>query len=202
MVDTTYSNYYGVGALDTPSDLEQDKIAYRKTLEDLRTQYRKQRFYTYRERQNFLLRIREAERNYNAILGEILRIRRDTRYELYTAQEARRVSGIDVTVEVSLDGVVYSNPAPNIPNGKRVWVRAKIDEAHRGNVGVPKTHELVHLTWSYSTKYIKLDNIPASGHDEYFVSFPLIITREFTSPASGTTKYNWLVYADLYARTD
>lgn len=192
-----YSTRTGV----TSAELDAEKLRLQRELDALRIDFLKQRFLTYTQRQNFLTRIREAEAKYNGILSEILRSTKRIPYDLYASTQPIRQSGIDVTVEFSLDGVIFSNPAPTIANNVRVWVRAKIDEAHRGNVGVPKTHELVHLKWVYSTAiYRKFDNIPVSGHDEYFVSFPLVITREFQTATTGSTKHNFLVYADIYEK--
>lgn len=198
-----YSGDYAVGALDTFEELLKERDTLKKQLSSLQAEYAKRRFRTYTERKNFLARIRKLEQQLHLVLRDLTAFTARPNANLHTKTKPKVKSGINVTVELSLDGVIFSNPAPTVPNGARLWVRAKIETAHTGEIGVPQTPEMCHISWAHTAKgYIKQDYIPISGHDEYFVSFPLVITREFLAPASLPTRSNWLVYVDVYERVN
>jgi hypothetical protein len=154
---------------------------------------------TYSVRANLLDRIRTLE-SQAAALTRLLQSEQATYAgDLYKAQTQLVKGGVDVTVEISLDGVYYSNPAPDIPVNSIIWVRCVISDAHRGTTssGVPVTHIMAHLSWIPGTGYVAQDWIPDSGHDVVFVSQPLIITRKFKAPAADTDQ-EFLVNVDLY----
>lgn len=156
------------------------------------------RWHGYKQRRSLMERLRKAERANTVTLAQITKLGSQAPASLYSPKQQQIIGGLNIRVEISLDGLTYSNPGPTIPNSAHIWVRAIIDEAHRGEAGFPKTHEMCHVTWSYYSGFHKLDIIPASGHDEFFVSYPLTLTREFTAPSSGSTHHDFFVYVDLY----
>lgn len=200
---TDFTDDYGVGGTGidkegNPTILQAEEAKLVAEVKALKAKYRTTRFATYKARQNFLKRIRTTEQEQQLIKLQLVALQKNTKYQLYRAQENKRKSGLSVVVSISVDGLAYSNPAPKILNSQHIWVRAEINDVHVGQVGLSKTHELVHLTWSYYSRFTHLDTIPATGHDEYFVSYPLVIIREFNAPSSGSTAHNFLVYADAY----
>lgn len=156
------------------------------------------RWHTYKQRRSLMARLRAAETANRAVLSQLTKLGETQGVGLYTKKKQQTVGGVNIRVELSLDGLAFSNPGPVIPHSAHIWVRATIDEAHRGEAGYPKTHEMCHITWSYFSGYHPRDTIPKAGHDEFFVSYPLIITREFDAPGSGSTKHDFFVYVDLY----
>lgn len=171
-------------------------------MDSLKQAVRHHRWHNYKQRKNLMERLRRSEQRYRALYAQLLKLGDAAPYSLFQRHVPKRRSGVNVIVDLSLDGLVFSNPAPKIPNGHRIWVRARIEEAHTGDVGVPKTHEMCHITWAFSKRYRPQDTIGAVGRDEYFVSSPLTVTREFLAPTTGSTKKNFFVYVDLYTRVD
>jgi len=168
----------------------------------LQNRYDKTRLSDKLTRRNLLTRIRAAEKAYDEILKKLLLLDPELGVgNSYRSSQAKQKSGVTIDVEISLDGVVFSNPAPTVPANSTIYVRAVIDEGHTGTTGEPKTHEMLYLQWILGKGYTRLDTIPSTGHVEYFVSFPLTITRKFHAPSSHTAK-NFLVYVDLYDPVD
>lgn len=167
-------------------------------ISSLKSSIRHHRFHTYRQRRNLMERLARAERLSKSLIAQLLRDGVAAPYSLYQRQQPHRRSGLNVIVELSLDGTAYSNPAPVVPNGVKVWVRVAIEESHTGELGIPRTHEMYHISWAFSSVYVPIDGVPAAGRDHYVVSNPLIIIREFRSPSSGTTKKNFFAYIDVY----
>lgn len=164
----------------------------------LQNKYDKTRLSDKQTRRNLMSRIRAAEKAYDEILKKIMKL--DSTLGVgnsYRASQVKVKNGVVVTVEISTDGITFSNPGPTIPKNSTIYVRAVIDEAHTGTYGEPKTHEMCHLRWVLGKGYTRLDTIPSTGHAVYFVSFPLTITRKFHAPSSNTAQ-NFLVYCDLY----
>jgi hypothetical protein len=180
--------------------LLQREYSAEEKVSSLKDALRHHRFHGALQRRNLVARIAAAEKAYNALYAQLLKLGESAPYSLYQKQLATRKNGITVTVELSLDGLSFSNPAPPVPNHAHVWVRAKIEENHTGAFGIPKSHELLHVTWVYSPLYTRRDHIGSAGRDEFFVSNPLILTREFIAPASGSTKHDFFVYVDTYER--
>ena len=150
---------------------------------------------------SILHRQREAEDALHNLLNDYLRTQKVLPLSLltYTRQYQKVKGGFLILVQISLDGVSYSNPAPSVPNKKRIWVKAQIEDAHRGVAGErPVTHDLCRTTWKYPKGYRQQDTVSPGGRDEYFVSFPLVIIREFLAPTSGSTKGAFLLDVDLY----
>lgn len=183
-------------------DLERKVYKQYEAVSSLKAALRHHRFHTYLQRRNLLDRIRAAELKYHAILAELLATGEAAPYSLYQKHKVTRKNGFDVVVELSLDGFGFSNPPPPIPNDVVVWVRARISENHTGVFGIPQTHELIHVVFSYSSFYKSMDGVSKSGRDHYMVSNPLTVTRQFRSPASGSTKHNFFVYCDAYEPVD
>lgn len=164
----------------------------------LQNKYDKTRLSDKQTRRNLMSRIRAAEKAYDALLKKILKL--DPTLGVgnsYRSSQVKVKNGITVTVEVSTDGKAFSNPAPKVTANSTIYVRATIDEAHTGTYGEPKTHEMCHLKWILGKGYTRLDTVKSTGHVEYFVSFPLVITRKFKAPAANTAK-NFFVYVDLF----
>lgn len=164
----------------------------------LKDALRHHRFHTYTQRRNIVERLARAEKSYHALYAQLLASGVAAPYGLFQRHKATRKNGFDVTVELSLDGFAFSNPPPPVPNGVVVWVRALIQENHTGTIGIPQSHELVHVTFAYSTTYHPMDGVSKSGRDHYLVSNPLTVTRQFLAPASGSTRHNFFVYVDAY----
>ncbi len=164
----------------------------------LKSALKHHRFHNALQRRNLQARLTKAERAYKALYAELLKDGEAAPYSLYQKHKATRKNGFDVVVELSLDGFSFSNPPPPIPNSAVVWVRAHISENHTGSFGIPQTHELIHVTYAYSTVYTPMDHVSKSGRDHYMVSNPLTVTRQFQAPDSGSTKHNFFVYVDAY----
>lgn len=169
-----------------------------KRMSYLQNKYDKTRISDKVTRKNIMARLRAAEKAYDEILKKLLTL--DPTLGVgnsYRETQAKTKNGVNVTVDISVDGVTFSNPGPEVPANHTIYVRCTIDEAHTGTTGQPKTHEMVHLKWILGKGYTRLDTIPSTGHVEYMVSFPLIITRKFKAPSSHTAQ-NFLVYVDLF----
>jgi hypothetical protein len=185
---------------DTIASLEAQLPRQQDQITALRRQYAHTRASAYVTRRHLLERIRAAEKKYDEVLRKLLALNPDLGVgNMYKPIKPKITGGLNIRVEISLDGHAYSNPAPKIPAHHHIWVRAIIDDAHRGVVGVPETHEIAHARWVIGKGYTPLDTIGGSGHDVYFVCNPLVLTREFTAPATGTAR-NFFVYVDLYKR--
>jgi hypothetical protein len=197
----------GVTGSSGATDYTKDQVdALQKQYDDqttalsaLNTQLASTRLSQYAIRKNLLDRIRAAERKIAALLAKLTEEKAVVAGDAYARATQYSRGSVHVMVDISLDGTSYSNPAPTVPSGSIIWVRCTISQAHVGTSGsgVPVTHELAHLTWIPGAGYVAQDSIPASGHDVYFVSQPLIITRKFRAPGGDTAK-NFLVNVDLY----
>jgi hypothetical protein len=186
--------------VSTLSSLEGQLPRIGQQIATLEKQYAHTRANAYLTRRNILSRIREAEKKYDALLAKILKIDPGVGIgSLYRATTPRVTGGLHITVEISLDGHAYSNPAPSVPADHHVYVRAIIDDAHRGFVGVPETHESYRVRWRIGRGYRPLDPIKAAGHDVLASSTPLYVVREFTAPHTNTAQ-NFLVFVDPYTR--
>ena len=146
-------------------------------------------------RRNLKERIRKAEKRYNEVYRRLTKKTPTIGVgNLHRPRVPRTKSGLDVRVEISLDGKYFSNPAPKIPPSSRIWVRAVIQDTTTQEIGVNNGYEILHVDWKVPNGYVRLDTINRWGQDVMMVSNPLIITRKFTAPAS-TTRKNWLVIA-------
>lgn len=173
----------------------------RTEINTLRAEYSATRLSQYKLRRNLLARIAEAERQLNDLLHHTLGVEDTHTASLYKPRVAFNKFGLLVILELSLDGTYYANPAPKVPAGKTVWVRATIDEAHHGERGIPFTHDMFRLRWTVPSGFTPLDTIPKTGHDVYAVCWPLVVTRRFKAPGSGTNR-NWLLDVWPYERLD
>lgn len=170
-----------------------------KEIRDLREKYRHTRLSQYKARRNLLARITAAERRYNDLMHHVLREQDRHTASLYKPRVTANEAGLLVILELSLDGTYYSNPAPVVPPNATVWIRGVIEEAHHGDLGIPRTHDMFRLRWTLGKGYTPLDNIPRTGHDVYAVCWPLVITRRFQAPGSNTKK-NFLLDVYPYER--
>src|SRR4051812_39777100 len=84
----------------------------REQVASLKSALAHHRFHTYRQRHNLLARLARAERRVHDVYLHLLRDGESAPYSLYQRQQHKRKSGFNVTVELSLDGFVFSNPAP------------------------------------------------------------------------------------------
>jgi len=149
-------------------------------------------------RRNLLDRIRAAETAYDGLYAKLLTLDPTLGVgNMYKPSVPKKIGGVNVRVEISTDGDYFSNPASVPPANSTVYVRAVIDQSNAGTKGVQRLAEMAHLTWVIGAGYTKLDEIGSGGHDVYFVSGPLVITRKFKAPAAATDK-NFMVYVDLY----
>jgi hypothetical protein len=181
------------------ASMKKQAATIKKEISSLRADLRHHRLSSYSVRRNILARIRKAEQTYNTLLQNLHIAEKVVSGELYRKKLQKIKGGVDVRVEISLDGIYYSNPAPDIKPNKIIYVRCIISDAHRGvsGSGIPITHEMAHLTWVAGKGYVAQDKIPKGGHNVWFVSHPLVIIRKFKSPASKTNQ-NFLVNVDLY----
>jgi hypothetical protein len=124
-------------------------------------------------------------------------------FTVFGSRQPRPISGIIVHVDVSTDGLYFSNPAPTIKNNQRVWVRTRVDAGEKSGPGdksdIPY---LCQMRWVVPRGWRRQDTIGSAGRKEFFVSLPLTVTREFKAPTSGSTKANWGVYVDVFAPLD
>ncbi len=160
---------------------------------------------SYSQKRTLVRRIRELEDRLDALYRRYMRALHGGQATLYnTRKKPKTQAGLAVRMDVSTDGRYFSNPSPKIGNGKRVWVRAQIDIAQKSPFSTAKTEipELIRCTWVIPTGWTKRDVYSRFGRIEYVVSLPLIITREFTSPSSGSTKAKFGMYADPYYMDD
>lgn len=171
----------------------------RQEITDLKAQLRHTKLSQYKVRRNLLERISAAERRYNDLMHHVLTSDDQHTASLHKPAQAYNHAGLRVTLELSLDGTYYSNPAPKVPKSAIVWVRAVIEENHHGDKGIPQTHDMFRLQWKPAAGYRALDSIPRTGHDVYAVCWPLVVTRRFRAPATGTNK-NWLLDVYPYSR--
>lgn len=158
------------------------------------------RFATEHYRNNILKRERAIERLLHSMNAVIHTDQTALNAALYQAQQIKEKGGITVTVELSLDGSSYSNPAPAVAHSAHVWVRAIIVQTitKPKNSGVAITHSIAHTQWTVPRGWTALDTIGRAGRDEYLVSNPLTVIREFTAPGSGATNKPFFVYVDVY----
>lgn len=183
-----------------PGDLIGREIAatsINEQIRRLRYQYRHTRLSHYKVRRHLLARIRQLESRLKALYSDTLTADPAHTASLYKPSVAYNKAGFKVLLELSLDGTYYANPAPVVPANATVYVRATIDEAHHGDAGIPRTHQMFRLRWKIGKNYTALDTIPRTGHDVYAVCWPLVITRKFRAPAMGT-KRNFLLDVDAY----
>lgn len=175
-----------------------DEKSRRRVLKELRNTPLSDR----RTRRSIKQRIRKSEQRYNEIYRNLTRKNPTIGVgNLHRPRVPRNKSGIDVRVEISLDGKYFSNPAPTIPGDSTIWVRVVVTDTTTQEVGVTNGYEIAHVDWKIPAGYSKLDTLNNWGHDVMFVSNPLIITRKFTAPASETNK-NWLVIVRAMERFD
>lgn len=161
--------------------------------------------HSYTERNSLLKRIRRLEDDLNRLYAQYLRKLKTAPVSVYGTRKKPRVyAGISVQMDVSTDGQYYSNPSPRITNGHRVWVRSRIEMAQKSPFSTVKTEipEMVRCTWVIPRHWTILDRYSRFGRIEPVVSLPLIITREFKAPSSGTTRANFGMYADPYYYVD
>lgn len=187
--------------MSTLNEMFETLKTYESTLRKLRRQLSNTRLSQYTTRRNILQRIAEVEGRYKRLYAKYLTATRTYEASLYKPTKAYFKNGFHVTLELSLDGVYYSNPAPKVPVNANVWVRAVIDEAHHGDAGVPRTHDMFRLRWVKGKGYTALDTIPSTGHTVYAVCWPLVIVRKFNAPSSNTKK-NFLLDVEAYERVD
>jgi len=185
---------------DAIADARAALVRTQDTILNLKHKLSHTRLNQYAVRRNLLARIAAAEKRYALIYARLLRADPGIAVgSLYKPVKPAFLGGLNVRVEISLDGTYYSNPAPTVPANSIIWVRAIIDDSHRGETGIPKTHEMVHLAWVPGKGYTALDTVRKTGHNEYFVCHPLVITRRFRAPATNTKK-NFMVYVDTFER--
>lgn len=187
--------------------LRRDQIAEaraERAASKLRNELSKARFASAHYRQNILVRLRKAEKTVHNLNTAIHKDQTTLAASLYQAQQIKNMGGVTVTVEASLDGQAYSNPAPTIPHSAHVWIKATIVETivKPKSSGVPITHTRAHVHWVIPSGWVAMDTIPKSGRDEFLVSNPLTIIREFTAPSSGPTNKPHFCYVDVYEQID
>jgi len=160
---------------------------------------------SYLERRHLLTRIRAIKDRLDALNAAYLRAESGKPATVFnTRKKARKRAGLAVRVDISTDGRYFSNPAPSISNTQRVWVRCQIDIAQKSAFATKPTliPELVRCTWKIPRGWTILDRYSRFGRVEHVVSLPLVITREFKAPSSGTTKARFGVYVDPYYPVD
>lgn len=156
---------------------------------------------TYTERATLLRRIRALEDLLAALHAQITRARAKLPTTIFgTSKKPRIYAGLSIQGDISTDGRYFSNPAPKIANSARAWVRFRIDMAQRSPFSTTKTEipEMIRFQWVLPRGYTSLDRYSRFGRIEPVVSLPLVVTREFKAPSSGSTKANFGVYADPY----
>lgn len=163
---------------------------------------------SYTERQTLNRRIRQLEDRLAALYAQYLRALKQGGpgpvTVFGTTKKPRTVAGLSVSMDISTDGTYFSNPAPQITNSKRVWVRLKVDVAQKSPFATTKTDlpEMVRCTWVIPKRWVSQDIYGKYGRVEYVVSSPLVVTREFKAPSSGSTKANFGCFVDPYYPID
>ena len=158
---------------------------------------------SYTERNALMARIRHAEDTIVALTTAIQRAQTTKVYPVTVFGTKKRPSirqGLSCTMDISTDGFYFSNPAPKIANGQRVWVRLRIAVAQASPFATVRTEipEMIRCTWVIPKGWKRLDNYSNAGRVERFVSNPLTVTREFKAPSSGTTKAKFGCFVDPY----
>lgn len=154
-------------------------------------------------RKHLLLRIRRLEDHLNKLYAQFLAKNVPGAFTVFGSRQPRPISGIIVHVDVSVDGVYFSNPAPTVKNKQRVWVRTRVDTGEKSGAGDRSDLPyLCQMRWTVPKGWTRQDNIGLAGRKEFFVSLPLTVTREFKAPTRGSTKANWGVYVDVFHPLD
>jgi hypothetical protein len=155
----------------------------------------------YTDRNSLQRRIRTLQDRMDSLYRQYLKAQNANPVSVFGTKTKPRVrGGMAVRMDISVDGVYFSNPAPSIANGQRVWVRLIIDMAQRSPFSTAKTiiPERIRTVWVVPRGWTKLDNFSRFGRDEYVSSIPLIVTHEFKAPSSGSTRANFGCYVDPY----
>lgn len=154
-------------------------------------------------RRNLLKRIRKLEDHLNKLYAQFLKKNVASAFTVFGSRKPRAIRGLFIEVDVSTDGKYFSNPAPKINNGQRIYVRTRIESSGGSSIGeIGDTPDRAWMTWVYSSSWGRYDKIGTGGRHVYFVSLPLTVTRELKAPASGSTKQNFGVYVDVFKPVD
>lgn len=161
---------------------------------------------SYTERANLLKRIRALQDDQRALYAKLLKAEGHKPATVFgTTKKPRIYAGLAVRMDISDDGLFFSNPSPRLAHGQRAWVRCIIDMAQKSPFSTVKTvmSPFVRLTWVIPHGWTSLDIYPRFGRNEFFISTPLIVTREFHAPSSGSTRGSKFgVYVDPYYPVD
>lgn len=160
---------------------------------------------SYTTRHTLQHRIRALEDRLDALYRAYIKALKRPPVTVFNSRKKPKVAaGLQIIMDVSSDGRYFSNPSPKIGFNKHIWVRAQIDLAQKSPFSTSDTliPELIRCTWAVPKRWAGRDVYSRFGRIEYVVSLPLVVTREFTSPGSGTTAAKFGMYADPYYPVD
>lgn len=178
--------------------VDQDRRAIAKQIRSIQHDISDVRLSTGTNRRNILQRMRRSEQRYNELYKKLTRKNPSVGVgTLYHPQTPRNKGALDVRVELSINGRHFSNPAPRVEPSSSLWVRVVITDTTTSDSAMDALpHELMHVKWRVPRGYVDNDPLGKWGHDVFFVSNPVIITRKFTAPSANTAR-NWMVIARL-----
>lgn len=169
-------------------------------LELLRWRYRRARADQHILRKNLVRRMRQTEDRIEDLNREIrhaTRVRDRNSARVHLPQQPKFEGQITVEMLLSTDGVTFQPDVP-VRMDARVWAMARITLNQRSwKPGMLASPWMMRLKWNPPDRYRKQDDLPMD-HDEYVVSNPLVIIREFKAPRSKPTGGQWSVAAELY----
>jgi len=159
------------------------------------------RLATVSKRKNLMKVIQRLRNSLSALYASYTKTRGVLPFEVMVYAPQKQVSrgGLLVTVDMSMDGVYFSNPGPVVKNKQWLWVRCQITNDSQPDAGeAGRNRDLMFVKWTYPKTWTPLDRQMKGGTDEYFVSYPFTYTRIFKMPKTGKTKGNVKVSAEVY----
>lgn len=158
--------------------------------------------HSYTDRANLHHRIRVLQDKLRELYAQYLKATpKDLVTVFGTSKKPRVYAGLSSRMDLSTDGSFFSNPLKNPSHNQRVWVRLTVDIAQKSPFSTVKTAlpEIARVQWVIPSRWTRLDVYPRAGRNEYFISMPLVITREFKAPSSGSTSSaRFGAYVDPY----
>lgn len=148
-------------------------------------------------------RIYQTEDALQRLYADYLRQNKVMPLDLVTFNQQTQTAqgGLLVIVDISSDCVAFSNPGPTFKKGMDCYVRCQINNAAAAAPGeVPISRDLIRVYWTVPKEAIfyPQDTVSPGGRDEYFVSYPLTITRWFKVKGTPTNKETFKVNVEVY----
>lgn len=180
--------------------LRRNRHRARERLERLKWRYRRARADQHLLRRNLVRRMHETEDRIATLSREIRRmiqVRDRNRARVHLPQQPKFEGQVTVEMLLSTDGISFGSSVAVRPK-HRVYAQARITLNQRvWRPGLLAQPWMIRLLWNPPARYSAQDNL-GDGHDEYVVSNPVVIIREFKAPPTKPTGGQWSVRAELY----